>query len=174
MLPIKSSAEFLQQNVELAIQPWLPAHRMGYLQIVGLITNKWTNSPTDFQLLQRIAHEQLGVVFDASLTNFSSLVSEKLRVVFWIAKALVLKGDKFGLEVTARLVELLRNPIYGATASRGFGALLREDTFLCKENYATVRLLMKQKVFAFCVPKIVDGFKGAHPGIFPLLTLLCR
>lgn len=149
----------------MAIQPQSVAHRMGHLHIIGLITNKWIKAPTDAQPLQQIVRQLLDSIFEADPKEFSEPVGEKLRIAFWICKALVLKGDKFGMEVTGRLLELLGNPAYGATASKGFAALLGEDDFLNKENYAVVRLLTKQKIFAFCVPKIVGGFRGASSGI---------
>lgn len=143
---------------------------MGHLHIIGLITNKWIKTPADAGQLQQIIRELLESIFSADPKEFSELVGEKLRIAFWICKALVLRGDKFGTEVTGRLLELLGNSAYGATASKGFAALLGEDDFLNKENYAVVRLLTKQKIFAFCVPKIVDGFKGAGLGIIPSCT----
>lgn len=161
-LPIKSLEEFLQQRVELATRPRSPAHRIGHLHIIGLVINKWIKAGSE--PLQRITHELLGSVFGAGLKEFSVLVDEKLRITFWIAKALVLRGDKFGMEITGQLVELLENSAYGATASKGFAALIGDDDFLNKENYAIVRLLAKQRVFTFCVPKIVGGFKGADSG----------
>lgn len=137
---------------------------MGHLHIIGLITNKWIKAPTDAQPLQQIIRQLLESIFEADPKEFNELVGEKLRITFWICKALVLRGDKFGMEVTGKLLELLGNSAYGATTSKGFAALLGEDDFLNKENYAVVRLLTKQKIFAFCVPKIVDGFKGASSG----------
>lgn len=154
--------------MELAIQPKSPAHRMGHLHIISLITNKWIKAPADSELLQRVANELLRSIFDASSSEFSEPVGEKLRISFWITKALVLRGDKFGMEVIGRFVELLGNTVYGATASKGFAALLGEDDFLNKENYAVVRLLTKQRIFTFCVPKIVDKFKGVDSGITTL------
>lgn len=161
-LPTESLTDFLQQN--MAVQPQSVAHRMGHLNIIGLITNKWIKGPTDAVSLQQIIHVLLGQVFDADSKEFSEPVGEKLRIAFWICKALVLRGDKIGMEVTGKLLELLGSSAYGATASKGFAALLGEDDFLNKENYAVVRLLTKQKIFAFCVPKIVDGFKGVSSG----------
>lgn len=148
----------------MAIHPQSVAHRMGHLHIIGLIINKWIKGPADAETLEEIIHVLLESVSDANPKEFCEQVGEKLHIAFWICKALVLRGDRFGMEVTGRLLELLGSSTYGATASKGFAALLGEDDFLNKENYAVVRLLTKQKIFTFCVPKVVDGFKGASSG----------
>jgi DNA repair/transcription protein MET18/MMS19 len=139
---------------------------MAHLYIVALLANKWIGETADADSLRKTMDGFLESVF-ASISNppaSDDTTGEKLRVIFWIAKAMVVRGDKYGMDITAKLVELLGNNNYGPMASKGFAVLLGEDEFLNKENYAIIRLLTKQRVFSFCVPKIVDGFKSAGSG----------
>ncbi|KAL9593710.1 MAG: hypothetical protein Q9219_007426, partial [cf. Caloplaca sp. 3 TL-2023] len=91
---------------------------------------------------------------DASSTDW-------VPVVFWIAKALLLRLSRTE-EVLAHVLGLLANTIYGSASAQGFGVLLAPDEILSKQHGAVIRLLAKQKVFSICVPSIAGDFKFAE------------
>lgn len=144
---------------------------MSHLHTASLLTNKWLRSPDDTPPLQELTSTLLAPLLSAPPTApYDELLGNNLRILFFIAKALVLRGDKHGMDITADLVTLLSHPTYGVTASKGFAALLGDDDdFLTKANHAVMRLLTKQRIFAFCVPRIVEGFKAADSCTLPSL-----
>ncbi|KAF8250485.1 ARM repeat-containing protein [Wilcoxina mikolae CBS 423.85] len=163
-LPIEDVPNFLCQVVGLAEAPKSPAHRLALLRIIGLVINKWIKEPTDMEQVKQLTQYLL-----TSITTNSSdeKASEQLRIVFWITKALLLRAEKFGMETTFTFISLLAHPVFGAIASRGFSVLLDEDEFLNKSNHAVVRMLYKQRTFAQCVPRLVEGFKAADSNAKP-------
>lgn len=162
-LPIKPLPNFIRQIAELAEAPKSPAHRLALLRIIGLVVNKWIKEPIDMEQVKQLTQSLLTSI----TTNPSDeSASEKLRIVFWITKALLLRTEKFGMETTLAFVSLLAHPVFGTTASRGFSVLLDEDEFLNKLNHAVVRMLYKQRTFAQCVPLLVEGFKAADSSTY--------
>lgn len=135
---------------------------MSHLHTASLLTNKWLRTPQDTPSLQEQTSTLIAPLLSAAPTApHDERLGNNLRILFFLAKALVLRGDKHGMDITANLVALLSHPAYGATASKGFAALLGDDDdFLTRPNHAVVRLLTKQRIFTFCVPRIVDGFKA--------------
>ncbi|KAL7267583.1 hypothetical protein RUND412_009827 [Rhizina undulata] len=163
-LPVDNTSAFLEQNVQSAQHPKSPAHRLAHLRLIGGLVNKWS---IDSDFLRKLTDNLLASISCNNSSESSELISEKLRIVFWIAKALVLKADNHGMEITGKLIDLLGDDKYGAVTSRGFAVLLGEDECLNKANFAVARLLAKQRVFSFCVPKIIEGFKTATSGTKP-------
>lgn len=161
-LQVDDLPAFLRRIAELAETPKSPAHRLALLRIIGLVVNKWITSSADVGQVKQISQTLLSSI-TASPSNDKAI--ENLRVVFWVAKALLLRAEKLGMEITLSLVSLLALPDLGVPASRGFAVLLGEDEFLNRANHAVVRLLYKQRTFAQCVPRIVEGFKAADSGI---------
>ena len=87
-------------------------------------------------------------------------------VVFWIAKALLMRLLRTE-EVLEHVLGLLSDSQQGAESAKGFGLLLSRDEILSKENGVVDRLLAKQKVFNICVPRIVEDFGSAGAYIKP-------
>jgi len=170
-LPVESLMGLLRQTVELAQAPKSPAHRLALLQIIGLVVNKWIKDPTDSAQVKELTESLLSSITSPSSHFSEETRGETLRIVFWLAKALLLRADKFGMDLTLSLVDILAHPTFGATAARGFAVLLGEDELLNKDNHAVVRMLYKQRTFATCVPKLVEGFKDADSST-SLLALL--
>ncbi|KAG0131695.1 putative DNA repair/transcription protein [Tuber indicum] len=163
VLAALSIPELIQQNVELATRTARSTQRMAHLYLIALLANKWMKKPGDSELLQKITADLLESVSSSILTSreYDNLVGQKLQTVLWITKAIVVRGDKYGTEVTEKVVTLLGDKNYGPIASKGFVVLLGDDEFITKSNYAIIRPLTKQKIFTFCVPKIVEGFRTA-------------
>lgn len=161
-LPVESVVQFLKQNIQQAERPKSPSHRRAHLHIIGLLVNKWI-STTDTEHIKQITDKLLE---DITADTSDAATDEKLRIVFWIVKALLLRTDKYGMDAIQVLVNLLGSPRIGGMASRGFAVLLGDDEFLNKKNHAIVRLLAKQRAFSLCVPLIVAGFRSTSPGTF--------
>jgi len=119
--------------------------------------------PDDLDLIRQITAALLDSVFRSTLEPQApeGTTEGNLQVILWIAKALYVRGDHYGMEITEQVTQLLGNRYYGPTASKGFAVLFGDDEFLTRDNYATIRPLTKQRVFSFCMPKIVDGFRNA-------------
>ncbi|RPA91136.1 ARM repeat-containing protein [Choiromyces venosus 120613-1] len=163
VLTALSIPELIQQNVELATRTSHSAQRMAHVYLIALLANKWMKKPGDSDLLQKITADLLESVFNSmsGVQEYDNLVGQKLQTVLWITKAIVVRGDRYGMEITERIVGLLGDKNYGPTAGKGFAVLLGDDEFITKGNYAIIRPLTKQKIFTFCVPKIVEGFRAA-------------
>ena len=83
-----------------------------------------------------------------------------VRVVFWVAKGLILRLVRTE-QILERLLNLLSVQGCGIACARGFGLLLAPDEVLSKENGAKIRLLAKQRVFNICVPIFAQEFQTA-------------
>lgn len=95
------------------------------------------------------------------LLHADNLSESSIRVIFWIARALILRlvsTDK----IINQLLKLLNHPSYGSVAASGFGLLLAPDEVLTREKGATIRLLAKQKVFNICATSIPPLFRSAE------------
>ena len=104
----------------------------------------------------------LNLISDSVQTG--SLSQNAIRIIFWIAKALILRLQSFS-EVLERLLGLLPNINYGTAVARGFGVLLAPDEAFSKENGARMRLLAKQKVFSVCIPQISKSYRDAETSV---------
>lgn len=136
----------------------MPAIQTSLLRQITLVINK-------FLPLEQI-EQATDILWAPSrgLFEAESLTENSVRVIFWISKALITRLAKTE-EVLERLLGLLSNTRFGLFGSRGFRLLLAPDELLSKENGARIRLLAKQKVFSFCIPKIADEFRRVETGI---------
>ena len=95
------------------------------------------------------------------LSETASAPENAIRIVFWVAKGLILRLAHTD-EILERLLTLVSVTQSGLASARGFGLLLAPDEVLSKENGAKIRLLAKQKVFNICVPNIGKQFRTAN------------
>lgn len=59
---------------------------------------------------------------------------------------------------------LFSSPRTGKEAARAIGLVAQaEDGILSKDNGATIRLLYRQKFFAYLLPRIIEGYRSASP-----------
>lgn len=88
--------------------------------------------------------------------NEMKLSAHKIRTIFWLSKALVLRLAPSTTEILGSLLSLLSSsdPLTSNTSARGFSLLLSEDDVLSPTNGATIRLLSKQRVFTTLTPLI--------------------
>lgn len=129
--------------------------RQSILRQIALITNKFL-LPTQIQCAMDI--------FRDTTNNFvekEAVAENTVRVLFWIAKALVLRLAETE-EVLERLMSLLSDARLGLVMGRGFRILLAPDELLSKQNGAIIRLLANQRVFTYCIPKLAKSIREAE------------
>lgn len=117
--------------------------RAAYLRILTLLTNKWINDSNEI----------------SALIGFDKLDKNTMEIQAYIAKGLVMKNDRLGLQLVEKIVMLLNDPTLGSYAGKVFGVFVYDDHILSKENGLVMRLLYKQKLFSMVLPKLIDGFK---------------
>lgn len=146
----------LAELVRLACSEDVPLIRQAILRQIGLLTNKF--------LLPQDTDAVLGIMKNLilGLSETTSPPKYAVRVVFWIAKGLILRLAHTD-QTLERLLNLLSARECGIACARGFGLLLAPDEVLSKENGAKIRLLARQKVFNICVPNIAKDFRTANP-----------
>lgn len=148
----------------------MAAIRNAILRQIGLLINKFfTTEQTSYaaELLwdkDALLLEALLLDGSGDLIKARGGTENSIRTTFWISKSLVLRLAQTE-KVLDRLLALLSIPNHGLHCARGFGLLLAPDEALSKENGAQIRLLAKQRVFNFCVPKIAKGFRAADTSL---------
>lgn len=148
----------------------MAAIRNAILRQIGLLINKFfTTEQTSYAA--ELLWDKDALLLEALLLDGSGGLIEarggtenSIRTTFWISKSLVLRLAQTE-KVLERLLALLSIPNHGLHCARGFGLLLAPDEALSKENGAQIRLLAKQRVFNFCVPKIAKGFRAADTSL---------
>lgn len=148
----------------------MAAIRNAILRQIGLLINKFFNTEQTSYAAE-LLWDKDALLLEALLLDGSGGLIEarggtenSIRTIFWISKSLVLRLAQTE-EVLDRLLALLSIPNHGLHCARGFGLLLAPDEALSKENGAQIRLLAKQRVFNFCVPKIAKGFRAADTSL---------
>ncbi|RPA86211.1 ARM repeat-containing protein [Ascobolus immersus RN42] len=149
--------DFFKANVELARSSATSEVRQAHLVITSVLVNKYAS-----------ISGQVSEVVDGLITGLKSpnqsleTAENNIRLLFWIGKGLVTKGDKSVVKLLPRLVELLNSQQFGSVARRGFAVLFGDNEFINQSNHAVLSRLAKQKAFALSVPEIVEGFKSAQ------------
>lgn len=152
--------KILAELVRLAFLEDVPPIRQAILRQVGLLTNKFLSPQETDAVLRILKNIVLG------LSETTSAPENAIRIVFWIAKGLILRLAHTH-EILERLLNLLSFTQSGIASARGFGLLLAPDEVLSKENGAKIRLLAKQRVFNICVPNIAQQVRTASPATKP-------
>lgn len=151
----RESHALLDELVRLALEEAAPTIRQALLAQITLITNKFLTSK-DVHFSKDIL-----VRLSADIPRAMQTSEASIRVIFWIARGLILRLTETE-KVLDCLLALLPNASYGPSAARGFGILLAPDEIISKENGCTIRLLAKQKAFHICVPHIAQNFRKAE------------
>ncbi|KAL8993799.1 MAG: hypothetical protein Q9169_006070 [Polycauliona sp. 2 TL-2023] len=150
----------LNELTRLALSETVPIIRHYILEQIALLVNRSSTS-ADLQGALDVMYDPLRA---AQMDPTSSV--EVTHVVFWIAKALLLRLSHTQ-EVLDHVLGRLSDKVCGSTSARGFGLLLAPDEILSKQYGAKVRLLAKQKVFSICAPRIAADFKAAEASVKP-------
>lgn len=88
--------------------------------------------------------------------------SNRIKTLFWLAKALALRLAPSTSSILSQLLSLLSSTdrTTSETAARGFSLILSADDVLSTQNGANIRLLSKQRVFSIVVPMISSNFRS--------------
>ena len=154
--PEAGCSKLVGELIRLSIGEEIPTIRHYILRQVALIVNKLIPQ-ADLHYATDLLWTPLTGLFDKA-----ALSESRLRVLFWMAKAMVYRLALVS-EVLSSLLDLLPDITYGNVVAKGFRMLLAPDEIFCKENGVTMRLLVKQKVFNTCVPVIAASFRSADP-----------
>lgn len=146
-----------------------PFVRLGYLQALSLVVNKYMKS-TEF--LDQKYESFIGTVPD----KYDLAFYKELEVLTWVTKALILKDDPSAQKYEDFIVDLLmsENPVSLALASKSIEVLIapcdvfhgytKSVTVFGKEKQVVsnidMRLLYKQKFYNYIIPKLSDCFKN--------------
>ena len=148
----------LKELVQLSVVEVSPLVHESMLRQTALVVNKFMPSTELSYATDILWAPSIGLLEKDRLSD------NIIRVIFWMAKALILRLAMTD-EVLEHLLNLLTNVSHGAAAARAFGLLLAPDEILSKDNGAVIRLLSKQKVFTTCVPTITTEFRAAESSI---------
>ncbi|KAI4289605.1 MAG: hypothetical protein L6R35_001139 [Caloplaca aegaea] len=147
--------KLLVELTRLAAVETIPTIRQYTLRQIALLVNRASPSDVDAAALDimqnpsRIAQPNAGPAMGA------------IPVVFWIAKAMVLRLSS-SQEILDHVLSLLPDERCGSASARGFGTLLASDELVSKEHGAVIRLLFKQRVFGICSTRIAADFRVAN------------
>ncbi|KAJ9254166.1 hypothetical protein DTO207G8_3743 [Paecilomyces variotii] len=165
-------SSLLRELVKLAVSEREPAIRLALLRQLALLVNKFLPN-TQLPLASDILNSLL-----PSETEDKRLDPEKIKTIFWLSKALVLRLAPTTTEILTSLLSLLSSSdqTTSTTAARSFALLLGSDDVLSTDNGANIRLLSKQRVFTTVTPLISsniralntsDGDSASHTHIKP-------
>ncbi|KAG5301025.1 DNA repair/transcription protein [Histoplasma ohiense] len=95
-----------------------------------------------------------------------TLSPAKIRTIFWLSKALILRLAPSTPEILNSLLILLSSSDAQTStiSARGFSLLLSPDDVLSTRNGAVIRLLSKQRVFSTLVPLISKNVRELNTG----------
>lgn len=111
--------------------------RSGYLRLLALAANKWTDLFGDLNLY-------LNFLNNAARTGPDSMSA--LEAWAWTTKGLVMRADSTGFAEAEKIVALAADPILGAYFARVFGVLIAPDICLSKSNGCQIRQLYRQRL----------------------------
>lgn len=142
------------------------ATRPALLVQISLIANKWL-LPDHAEFVQSMAERARSMLAaDNPSTEASSPPSDTqgnaLRLLLWLSKAAILRLDALFTPLVDQLLGLLSHPRHGLATARGFSILVAPHELLSTtSNFVVVRLLHKQRLFSYCIPKLAADFRSA-------------
>jgi DNA repair/transcription protein MET18/MMS19 len=151
--------DFFKANIELARNSSSSEVRQAHLLITAVLVNKYV-------LISAKVSDELSALISGLRSSGQSreTAENNIRLLFWISKGLITKGDKSVVKLLPNLVGLLNSQEFGSVARRGFAILFGDNEFINQNNHAVISRLAKQKAFALSVPEIIDGFRLAQAG----------
>ncbi|OAX79958.1 hypothetical protein ACJ72_05717, partial [Emergomyces africanus] len=159
-------ASLLQELVQHAIvEENYPTH-LAFARHLALLVNKFLPTaqlPTASLTFSSLIQSSTST---STLTSNETLTPPKLRTIFWLSKALILRLAPSTTEILNSLLALLASSDAqtSTTAARGFALLLSPDDVLSSTNGATIRLLSKQRVFSTLIPLISKNVRDLNTG----------
>ncbi|KAK4050301.1 hypothetical protein OIV83_003622 [Microbotryomycetes sp. JL201] len=151
--------DFLRRSLTRALQSSNEIQLSATLHLLGSSVNKRAEDLGGF-LQDDVPRYWQDFVADQTKDTASRIIA--LRVCAWIAKALVVRSDQRGYDITSRILELFVDEAVARDAAASLGTIADEqDRVLSKANFAVIKFLYKQRYFSFLLPKLIAGHKDA-------------
>lgn len=134
--------------------------RLSMVNLVALLVNKWnaTSSGKPNVILPQDVVRNLGTSMELRSEDD---IKDTVLLISNFTMAANFKGDRSTNELLQLMLNGLADERLGNYWSKSFQALLTPSQILCRENFAMIRPLHKQRLFGICVPTIVDRFKAS-------------
>lgn len=169
------SDDLTDNVIELCKYPGDEYTRLGYLQFLSLLVNKYLVKDEFIEL-------KLKDLFDNVTTiskNTSELTKEEIEVfeiAVWILKSLILRIDPLGIPYLDKLVSFLscQNNQIQKLAANSFNILMIDLPIFTNQltggktklvsgvQNLNVRLLYKQQIFSILIPKLIEGYNESN------------
>lgn len=152
---------YIERCISIASREESEFLRLGYLQTLALLVNKFTAQN----------EESNGVLLEALLKDVEKNLGD-FEVAVWIIKGLIIRIDSVGSKYLNQLIgQLMKstNMTFCKTLSKSFNILMADlDIFMNKENSKikiisgvvnlNVKLLYKQQIFESILQKLISSF----------------
>ncbi|PGH02991.1 DNA repair/transcription protein MET18/MMS19 [Blastomyces parvus] len=155
----------LQELVRRAITEENLITHLALARHLALLVNKFlptSQLPTASSILSTLIQSSTST----ELPPDEALTLPRIRTIFWLSKALILRLAPSTAEILNSLLALLSSSDAqtSTTSARGFALLLSPDDVLSAKNGAVIRLLSKQRVFSTLVPLISQNVRDLNTG----------
>ncbi|EGC44724.1 DNA repair/transcription protein [Histoplasma capsulatum var. duboisii H88] len=136
---------------------------------LALLVNKFlptTQLPTASSILSSLIQSHPTPKSTLTPMPNETLTPAKIRTIFWLSKALILRLAPSTPEILNSLLILLSSSDAQTStiSARGFSLLLSPDDVLSTRNGAVIRLLSKQRVFSTLIPLISKNVRELNTG----------
>ncbi|KAM9132764.1 MMS19 nucleotide excision repair protein homolog isoform 2-T2 [Pangshura tecta] len=159
-VPIPQQDRLLQELLALSCSCDCPFTATAAAKCFAGLVNKYPAGQQLDQLLETAVSRM-----EAGLAE-GLLRSQALALLLWVTKALVLRYHPLSSRLTDKLLGLLGDAELGPAVADGFSLLMADSPdVLHKGCHADVRIMFRQRFFTDSVPKLVQGFHAAGPGV---------
>ncbi|XP_074855441.1 MMS19 nucleotide excision repair protein homolog isoform X2 [Carettochelys insculpta] len=159
-VPIPQQDRLLQELLALSCSCNCPVTATAAAKGFAGLVNKYPAGQQLDQLLEMVVDR-----IEAGLAE-GPLRPQALTLLLWVTKALVLRYHPLSSCLTDKLLGLLGDAELGPAVADGFSLLMADSPdVLHKGCHADVRLMFRQRFFTDNVPRLVQGFHAAGPGV---------
>lgn len=156
--------------------------RLGYLQLLALLVNKFTNDKEDVLFIEEEFLAQTYSKLEQESTSTDETFIESFETFIWTIKGLILKSNKIGLEYFTKIVFLLScpNDHVSKLISKSLAVIMADipvftapvtttsslksissNKLISGVQCYNVRMLYKQRIFDSALPILLEGFQKA-------------
>ncbi|KAJ3415076.1 hypothetical protein HDV05_005602 [Chytridiales sp. JEL 0842] len=170
-LPVTSLNEFVGSFMESCLSENASSTLVeSACSIVASVLNKLKGSESKSLLAYIVEQKLIPVITNKSTSGV--LRSNYLNLYIWITKSLLLSNPSdASLSMASFIVSLIPDADMGPIASSRFFIITKEDPLqnglLTKESFAVVRLLHRQRLFTYLVPKLLQLFHQSEKAMRP-------
>lgn len=128
--------------------------QIAMLWMLQLLVNKYGASKkplTDGTKLLDVMKAQI----EATPSMKASQVARVYQVLAYFAAASLASFDSTMSPLINLMVDVIKNPVYGRKVAQSFRILLEPSEILTKENFCTIRLLRKPRLFNMAVEPMI-------------------